>query len=110
MIRVLADSPRDARRIAAAVGEKAKIVKDADSFTNGDDRVVCWRRCRLTGYWRLSWSSICSRHGPMTPGTGSNVGSRKAQTGFGQPCTDFVKDSPMSYLPTDHWRLHFRTT
>ena len=29
MIKILADSPNDARRIAAAVGGKAKIVKDA---------------------------------------------------------------------------------
>lgn len=41
MIRVLADSPHDARRIAAAVGEEAKIVKDADSFTNGDGHAEC---------------------------------------------------------------------
>ena len=41
MIRVLADSPHDARRIAAAAGGKAKIVKGADSFTNGDGLVEC---------------------------------------------------------------------
>ena len=41
MINILADSPHDARRIAAAVGGKAKIVKNADEFTNGSGRVAC---------------------------------------------------------------------
>lgn len=41
MIKILADSPNDARRIAAAVGGKAKIVRNADEFTNGDGHVEC---------------------------------------------------------------------
>lgn len=41
MIRVLADSPRDARRIAAAVGGKAKIVKDGKEFARADGHAEC---------------------------------------------------------------------
>ena len=41
MIRILAGSPYAARRIAAAVGGKAKIVEDADDFTNVDGHVEC---------------------------------------------------------------------
>ena len=41
MIRIFADSPDDARRIAAAVGGKAEIAKNADQFTNGDGHVEC---------------------------------------------------------------------
>ena len=41
MIKILADSPHDARRIAAAAGRGAKIVQNADEFTNGDGRVEC---------------------------------------------------------------------
>lgn len=41
MIKILADSPNDARRIAAAVGGNAKIVRNADEFTNDDGRVEC---------------------------------------------------------------------
>ncbi|WP_419167040.1 helix-turn-helix domain-containing protein [Candidatus Palauibacter sp.] len=41
MIKILADSPDDARRIAAAVDGKAKTAQGADEFTNGDGHAEC---------------------------------------------------------------------